>query len=518
MSEDINAMEQSKLDEHNDGPAGDEHKEQECPQAYPQFDPDYKSPIVEKIENMASVEDVLNVIHGNYAELSEIITNINTDSSEANLLKSVIRRRGSEAAVEWLAAVGIGINHVLRHNALDKSVQWPGARWVQGMLLNGVRRNITRPNLTSAKDSKEVEDGIKALTGMSALMRARKIMHRGDGVLVPLTHTGMWVVLEVEGDDAWVNMQLELAQDRVTVGRSTNGLIFNNLDGVIFKHMAQFLVGSIIKTSIGITDRKELFKIIKAQDVYTLAHAYLTARFKRGYNLSSVCAGRNERNELCGGRRQDRVTLAQMLITDDSRISKEQVSHMGKDVGHTIESLVAYQEAFDFKRKFEITEGVTIHMQTPSIQDKLDNYNNWVAAIEESLPEVFNEGTSAADREMAIQTKANLTSCRGLAHWISSISFDDDAVITNRKDIEAVIAEFTTDTEVATAINHAVVEYGSSMTVTMVAVPRWTCTDCGTMQPALNQNFQAFTPLNVEKTFFTLMTTTLTQIYGRAEV
>lgn len=515
MSEDVNV----NTTEHTDESSNEQVNNNDAPQAITQFDKEYKSPILEKIENMKDASDVLNVIHGNYGEVSEIINNINTDTSEANMLKSIIRRRGSEAAVSWLSSVSIGINHILRHNPLDKSVQWPGARWVQGMLLNDKRRNITRPNIAAqGVTGTDLEEGIKTLTGMSALMRARKTMHRGDGVLVPLTHTGMWVVMEVEGDDAWVNMQLELAQDRVVIGRSTNGLVFNNLDGIIYKHMAQFLVGSIIKTSIGTTDRKELFKIIKAQDVYTLAHSYLTARFKRGYDLTTACVERNERNELCGALRSDRVALAQMLITDDSRISKEQVQHMNRDSGHTIESLVAYQECFDFKRKFEITEGVSIHMQTPSIQDKIDNYNNWVSAIEESLPEVFNEGTSASDRENAIHTKANMTSCRGLAHWISSISFGTDEVITSRKDIEAVIGEFTTDPEIATAINHAVIEYAASMSITIVAVPRWTCTECNKMQPASNQNFQAFTPLNVEKTFFTLMTRALTQIYEREEV
>lgn len=471
----------------------------------------FKSPILTALETAESIDDVIPVIHGNYGDLTDLVNEINTDDSDKALFKEMIRRDGPEKATLWIQHVINSINHLSRYSVLDRSINTPGAKWLQGVFRNNKLVNIGRPDV-KVTDS---DNGI--LTGMQAIMKVRQVMERGDFTTVHLPHSGFWASLQIDGDDLWLDMQSAIHQEKSDLGRSTLGMVFGNLDVIIFKHMSRFLINRIYKTSVGITDPGKLQDLIKAPDIYVLAHAYLAGRFKSGYTLNTSCVARAEAGGLCGHTVSERVNLARMLIVDHSRITETQAAHMSTDTGHTVTTVSAYQEAFDLKKAFEIMPSVFLNMRVPTVADKINEGIAWLEALEASVTDAFKEGSTREERETMIKRKAALSSNRSMAHWIASIEIGGQ-VISDRKDIGDALAEFTTDDKITKAISNAVIEFGAQATVALMAIPRWTCPSCGNIQPVRDRYMQAFTPLNVEKVFFTVMTSTLARIYEREEV
>lgn len=473
----------------------------------------YQNPVLKVLADVEHATDggLMSVIHSNYDDAVALLTEIDDTSSDTKLLKEIISMHGNDRALLWIALTSAGIQNLSYKDGLRPTITQTGAEWLQGILLpKGTVQGISRPPIKNSAG----ENG--KLTGKQAMMRARSVMNMGDYIHLPLPHSGLWVTILVAGDDEFVDMQTGLMNEKVVIGRRTNGIVFNNLDVIVRKHMTDFLLGMITDTSIGTTDKKVLRGLIKEQDLDILAGAYLGARFKSGYQIAQACMADPKK---CTHIEVARVNIARLMITDNSRLTGFQREHMASFSGRTVEQVIAYQTAFEVMKDntFEVG-GVKYFMRVPTLEQKINAGQDWIATIEQSISETFNNSLTREQREDYINKQAALSSMRGYAHWVARIEFDDGTYVDSDEDVAGLLKEFTKDEDIRTAFTDQVNAFINRVTIAVMAMPRWTCPQCSTRQPLVNNMFPAYTPLNVGKVFFTLMVNTLNRTIDQADI
>lgn len=477
------------------------------------FEAKYQNPIIKVFANIKDATDggVMSVIHNNYDDAVAMMNELDDASGETKLLKEIISLHGQERAFIWLALVSAAISNLSYKDGLRDTITYSGAQWLQGILLpNGAIQGISKPPVKKSV----TDDG--RLTGQQAMMRARSVMNMGDYVHLPLPHSGLWVTILIAGDDEFVDMQTGLMNEKVTIGRRTNGIVFNNLDVIVRKHMTEFLLGMITDSSIGTTDKKVLRGLIKEQDLDLLAAAYLGARFKSGYQIAQGCAV-DPKN--CNHIEAAKVNLARLTIIDNSRLTNFQREHMSHYSARTVEQVIAYQTAFEVLKDntFEVA-GVKYYLRVPSLEQKTNAGQDWINTIEQAISETFNNSLSREQREEYINKQAALSSMRGYAHWVARIEFDDGNYVDSEEDIASLLKQFSASQDIRKAFTDQVGAFINRVTIGVMAVPRWKCPACETKQPMVNNMFPAYTPLNVGKVFFTLMVNTLNQTFEQADI
>lgn len=473
----------------------------------------YVSPV---IKALASIEDatdggVMSVIHSNYDDAVQLMNDLDDNTGETKLLKEIITMQGNERAFLWLSLASSAISNLSYKDGLRDTITQDGAQWLQGILLpNGAVQGVSKPPV------KKTDTESKRLTGKEAMMRARSVMNMGDYIHLPLPHSGLWVTILVAGDDEFVDMQTALMNEKVVIGRRTNGIVFNNLDVIVRKHMIDFLLGMITDTSVGTTDKKVLRGLIKEQDLDLLAGAYLGGRFKSGYQIAQACTVDPKK---CNHIQADKVSIARLTIIDNNRLTGFQREHMANFSGRTTEQVIAYQTAFEVLKEntFEVA-GVTYHLRVPTLEQKINAGQDWIATIEQSIAETFNNSLTREQREDYINKQAALSSMRGYAHWVARIEFADGTYVDAEEDVAALLKQFSANSEIRKAFTDQVGNFINRVTIGVLAVPRWKCPSCEARQPMVNNMFPAYTPLNVGKVFFTLMTSTLNQTFEQADI
>lgn len=477
------------------------------------FDPLYQNPIIEKLNSMEDVgtEGVLSIMHQDYDAATALINEIDTNTEDKKILKEIVSLYGADKAMIWLSLASNAITNLSYRSGLNLTIRQDGAQWLQGILLDSNKvQGVSRPPV------KRSTEGTKLLTGPQAVMRARGVMNMGDYVHLPLPHSGIWVTLLIAGDDEFVDMQTAIMAEKAILGRRTNGLVFNNLDVVVRKHMTDFLLGMVTDSSIGVSDKKTLLPLIKEQDLDLIANAYLGARFKSGYHMVTACAADPKK---CVHVEAAKVNVSRLSIIDNNRLSPTQRAHMSHFSGRTVEQVIAYQTGFEVMKDNVITvKDVKFYLRVPSLEDKNAAGYAWINGIQQAITDSFNDSMTREQREQHINKQAALSSMRGYAHWVTKIEFNDGNYVESADDVALLLKQFSATPDMRKPFFEELNKFINRVTVGVVAVPRWKCPNCQARQPLVSNTFPAYTPLNVARVFFTLMTNTLNQTFDQADI
>lgn len=481
----------------------------------------FKDPRIERVlRPYEELTELLHLMHGDQMTIAELVAGIDkgaADSPESEMLREMIRLRGAPAAMEWLAATQASINNMAYMNGMTETVVRDNSRWLQGILVDGQVRGGVRPSIKNSKHKKG-----ERLTGRDAQIRVRQEMQIGDFITFPLPHTGIWMTLLVAGEDEMVNFQTRLLATKSSLGRRTAGLVFSNSDVIVLRHLWDMLANMIVNTSLGKANKKELSALIKIQDIPLIVGYYMAARFRSGYTLAQPCQVDPAK---CGNVDIHKVNINRMLVIDNSRLTESQLAHMRKQSGHDMNSVLAYQEYFSAIRDnvVSVTPTVRVVFGVPTIDQKLIAGQAWLDAIEDSVTLSFKDELTRDQRVQYINKQAAVTALRNYSHWVRRIDFLDkegnlDGFVEGDEDLYAQLSELSKDEDFKTAFFKQVTSFMNEMTVGIVALPRYKCTACEQRQPAVGEKFPAFTAINMERVFFTLLTNTLNRSMASADI
>lgn len=489
----------------------------------PEFDSTYVSPIIERVfKPYSELRDLLHITHGDQIRISEIVEGINegkADSIEMEMFREMIRLKGADVAMQWLASTQNAINHMAYLNGMTDTVMRSDSQWLQGILIDDKVVGAQRPGVESKKN-KHVPG--ERLTGKNAMIRVRQEMQIGDFVTIPLPHTGIWVTLLVAGEDEMVNFHTRVLSSKSVLGRRTAGLAFSNSDVIILRHLWELLANMIMNTSMGNVNKKELINLVKVQDIPLMVAGYMAARFRSGYHIAQACQIDPSK---CSHVEVSKVNINRMSIIDNARLTESQRAHMRRRTGHKLETVLAYQEGFTVMNNNVrmLTDTIRIVFGMPSIEQKLNAGDAWIDAIEDAVTLSFTDTMTREERVKYINKQAAVSALRNYAHWVKRIDYldaDGDVYgfIEGDEDIYSQLSELSSKPEIKDKFFLEISKFINEVTIGIVALPRYTCPSCQQKQPAVNDVFPDFTPVNMERCFFTLLGNTLNDSMASADI
>lgn len=476
--------------------------------------------IARVLEPYEELSALLHVAHGDQMTINDLVNGINegkADSPETEMFREMVRLKGAPATMEWLNATQQSINHMAYMNGLTDTVERANSRWLQGILIDNQVRGGYRPTINNSKHKKG-----ERLTGRDAMVRARQEMQIGDFITFPIPHSGIWLTLLVAGEDEMVNFHTRVLASKSVLGRRTAGLVFSNSDVIVLRHLWDMLANMIVSTSMGKVNKKELGSVIKIQDIPLIVGYYMAARFRSGYMLAQPCQVDPAK---CGNVDVHKVNIGRMIIIDNARLTEAQQAHMRRQSGHTLDQVMAYQEYFTAIREnvVKVTPGVRVVFSVPAIDNKLLAGNAWLDAIEDSVTLSFKDELTREQRVQYINKQAAITALRNYAHWVRRIDYLDaagevDGFVEGEEDLYDALKELSKDEVFKESFYKEVGNFINDTTIGIVALPRYKCTACGQRQPAVGEKFPVFTPVNMERAFFTLLTNTLNSSIASADI
>jgi hypothetical protein len=433
----------------------------------------------------------------------------NSSAITDEIIKDIPKTRLAETqqGKEWVGALNAGMGSVIYNDGLGKTAARSEANFVQGVESPQGILTASAPTFKSKEDTK--------FTGDRARLRIRQALKLGVIFNVPLWHSGFWIRIKAPSEGALLELYRQMTSDKVTLGRATYGLIFSNNTSYAARVLLDFVIDNMYESSLAIKEGDNIRNYIKTPDLPILLWGLACSIYSNGFQYTRACISDPEK---CNHILKEKLDLSKLLWTDSSALTAHQVNHMTKRQRGSMEtdSLKRYTDEFirGQKNKINLTDDVSITIKIPTIVEHIDSGYRWINTIEENYGKALIQDETKRDDYLISQGKA--TVMRQYAHFVESIEVAGD-VYDDTETLEDVLNDLTASDKIRTAFMDKIAEYVADSTVSMIAIPTYTCPSCGGNQsPAKTHSaFSNLIPLDIIPTFFTLLLAKLRKIEAR---
>jgi hypothetical protein len=423
-------------------------------------------------------------------------------------------QHGEKDSVHWIESVVKATEHVLNGDVFKRILADPDSTWTN-------RPTYDDKPLTAGKLKQNDSTGI--VSGEAAVMKIKARLGLGSIVPIPLWHTGGWLTLKAPSNASIFELNRRISQEKVTLGRLTNGMIFSNTGVYIQSYLINFILAHVYDTTFGTKDTEELKSIILSTDMPSLVWGIVCAMYPDGYNLVEPCVAQITK---CNHVAEGKVNIARLRVVDTSKISEGQMKHMSRRNGtHSAAELEKYQSEFKFaKRNVDIEggDGMSIDMAIPTIAEFEAVGFNWVDSLVNMVDSAFRVPLKGGDRDQYITEQGRLASLRQYSHWIDAIQMSeskDGDVISDRDTIDTICSDFSADEVIRTSILNSIGTYIEECTIAVIGYPNIECPSCDLRygdsmvesetagvedEIVRGDNVPEFIPMDLTTTFFTL--------------
>jgi hypothetical protein len=402
----------------------------------------------------------------------------------------------------WIAAAGMGIAMQPRLDMNDKLDERAGAKWRQVVTHNNKALGITKPKLG--------DDDNAILSGERALQRTRAYMGLGGQYRIPLWNSGFWLTVKTPGDDAILELDRKLAEEKIALGRATAGLLFSNASVFIVDHVIQFVLDHMVSATLKDSSRENVTRHISIHDIQHLAWGMACSIWPNGFQYARAVLGDTpEKNRVVEGK----INVSKLQWIDIASLTDWQIKHMANiTIGSmTNDDLERYQKEFTIRgeRRISLNENVHVNLGVPSVDEHLISGQKWVNNIVTMTNRVFGMDQDDAARNAYVTNQGKATLLRQYGHWVKSVELGT-GLVTDQATIESQLDLFSSDDTARDLIMNEVIKYAEDTTVAFIAVP--------TVDEREEQKFPRMPhllPIDALTTFFTLLRQKLPQILTR---
>lgn len=419
--------------------------------------------------------------------------------------------------IDWLSAVR-GSDDFTPMLDADKSsgfAAWrEGAEWRQFIEHEGARLRVGTPRLGDAITG-------NTLSGEAALLRVQSRMAMGTHVQIPLWNSGIWVTIKPPMDDAFLELQERLALEKIDLGRSTRGLVFDNYQVYTMHHVMEFVHRHITATTLKFGQEgmeAALDEAILITDIPNLLLGVLCTMYPHGYELTQPCtADISKCTELFRGL----IGLPKIGWVDVTRFSEAQRRHMAnrRADSMTMADVSKYQAGFPEQPSavIKLRGDINIVLEVPNFARYRDSGQRWVDAIDTDTARAFGTELQGKAREDYMLRQAIISSLSAYSHWYKQIVIGgedgaDDQIITDRMTLEATAKTLSADNEVVYTVEDAIKRFNDYASCTIVGIVNFECPKCKQTQLRPDAPNQVIIPIDVVSTFFTLLSKRLEKI------
>jgi len=444
-----------------------------------------------------------------------VLLGANEETIEADVRKLPNLQTGAPAeSALWLATIAQGVEHLMSGKLFQGRLADDESEWTNRPTFEDKPITVSR---LKPKDS----GGITS--GEAAVMKVKARMGLGSIVPVPLWHTGGYVTIKAPSNAAILELNRRIGQEKITLGRITNGMAFSNTSIYIQSYLVNFILAHIYDTSFGTKNAEELKKIILCTDLPSLIWGMVCTMYPDGYELREPCVAQITK---CNHISEGTVNIARLRVVDTSKLSEEQMKHMSKrNATHSAEDLEKYQAGFSFNTKsvtIDGAEGMKMSLAVPSIAEYEQVGFNWVDSTVNMVDQAFRVPLKGGERDQYITDQGRLATLRQFAHWISALDIGTDEepeLISDRDTIDSILSDFSADEIIRTSIMNNIGEYIESSTIAIIGYPNTDCPSCGLRygdsikeseekgvpgEIVRGDKVPEFIPLDMTTTFFTL--------------
>lgn len=386
-----------------------------------------------------------------------------------------------------------------QQGAFLETVSKEGSDWQQAIESPAGPLRLSRPSFDENTGAK--------LKGNAAVIRINTLMGLNSLVTVPLWHSGFWVTIKTPSDVDLVNLEHQLAQAKVSLGRNLAGSMFSNETIYVAQEVFKLFESKVFSTTL--KDSNDLASKISIQDLQTIAWALACAIYPKGYNYTRSVLTKNvdEAHMVTGV-----VDLNKISWTNYKSLSDYQIKHMTQRFGSTItdEQLQMYKESFNhdtIKRVVieEIgTSSVSVLLKVPTLAEYFAKGDEWVQKCVLDADKALTFEASDKEREEYTLRLANARIMGKNAHFISSIIYANtttglEEVYSDQETIESFLESWSSSEDIFMKLDKAIAEFKDSTTMSLIATPT-----VGT-ETVEDKVFTHLVPMDAVLTFFILL-------------
>ncbi len=404
---------------------------------------------------------------------------------------------------EWVGSFYGAIEETNTTNSFVDSMKIPGSFWTQRIEHAG--QNIG-PKKAAIGDIRE-----QKLTGAAAIYHMQNLLAAGTSVTHPFWASGFWLTLRNPGDTELNLLEETIKREKISVGRKTLGLAFNNQSVYLVKHVFNFIKQHIYETNIkdlATSENMDIGDLLKITDLFPLIQLLSCTIYPEGYPYKSPCL--NTEPSKCGGVVTEMLQLFKMFWNKDSNITPKMRAFMANpQEKHTIKDILAYQkdvaencsEVID-----DINPGFKVVARIPTVNEYIDAGERWINEMVMAINNRLGEDLTDVARNALITKQARTTRLREYVHCFEKIIYTaNEQVVDKRADIEAVFNVMSGNDELVNSMSDALSNFIARHTLTVVGIPNYVCPDCGKQHnPDISPEHSLFTPVDPLNLFFTL--------------
>lgn len=351
------------------------------------------------------------------------------------------------------------------------------------------------------------------LTGTAALFRLQSLLGRGPTIQIPLVHSGFWVSLKAPTNQVLINLYEQISQEKISLGRSTHGLVFSSLSSYTSRIILETLKDHIHDTTLAIDQDKDIFDYIRIPDINLLLTGWARTIWPKGFNLirSELTEEGAESAKVIGGV----VDLAKMVWYDRTPFTDRQKAHMAQRASRVMkpESIQRYQEDIAIWRgtQVEINENVKIALRVPTISEYFVSSQRWVDGVVELVEStlIFSGSEELKNQKILVQSQANIA--RQYSHWISKFVLGEQE-ITDAETIGEAIDVISSEDDFNDKFFKAISEFNDDIAVSLIGIP-----EPNFKEITKGKRFSRIIPVDPLSHFFNLLVSRAAKIAPRAE-
>lgn len=419
-------------------------------------------------------------------------------------------------ARDWAQALQDGLEMTSYAEGFLPSLEEEGRLWSQAVNHGNAKLMAQSPKF------KPVEN--ENLKGERAVIRLMNQLGLGSLVQVPLWHTGIWVTIKPPTETEIVELHRIMAADKIQYGRFTYGLAFANMSSYTVGRLVDFVIDHIYDTTVK-TDElpiSEMKKFISAQDYPSLVWGMACSMFSNGFQYRRPCSSDPGK---CNYILEETLNVTKLQWTDNNALTEWQKTHMTgrqskcKDKASVVrykEELSRLQNSVFVIKNDDTDLSVKMVLGTPSIQDYVEAGQRWIGEITDTVERALTVDTKDDERNRFIRRHSQATAMRNFMHWVKAIELGSN-VIDDRETIESTLSVLSSDDNIRTAYNKAVVDYINKSTISLIGIPVFECPNCHKEQTSDTQvdTHRNIIPLDVMQVFFALLYQKLDKITAR---
>lgn len=401
---------------------------------------------------------------------------------------------------EWMTVAQEGYRNATPRQMLAETGDREGSRWEQMV-------KSERGPLGASRPPRNQDPNVK-LRGEDAVLAVRQAIGLGGVIRIPLWHSGFHITLKTPSDAAILELERRLTEEKVLLGRMTNGMLFSNTSVFIASYLVEFALQHMFASTL--KNKDNIAEKIVSHDIQHLAWGLAVAIWPTGFQyVRSVLGETDAQNKVL----RDKIAISKLQWTDTTQLSKWQVNHMSSVMPSTMtdDSLKKYREEFlnQTPRKVQINDNLSITLKVPSLAEHITNGQKWVNGIVVMTDRVFGMEQDLDDRNKYIFEQGMATYMRQYGHWIESIQVNG-LEIDDPETIDETISALSADDSIREKFIDFTVKYIEDTTVSMIAVP--------TVAASEEQKYPRWPhllPIDAMATFFTLLGQKVSQIRAR---